>query len=214
MGSYLIIGCGHFGRRAVLKLLQKDPAVEITVVDQYKKQIQKIFHLPIKSIVCDGQTYLEQFFSEGGFTDYIIPAVPYHLAFEFILSSLKPLGVKRVKVPTLHGLPNPMMGKTGDLYTSLADFLCPEDCPEPPQFCTVTRKRRSRLLYKILMDLKGPFDSIVIRSQQLGLGVGGYRPEELLDLRSQMKRRKDSNRLHLISTACRCHGVISALSFS
>ena len=32
------------------------------------------------------------------------------------------MGVKRRKVPTLSGLPNPMIGKTGDLYTSLANF--------------------------------------------------------------------------------------------
>ena len=161
----------------------------------------------------DGITYLKQFLSESGNVDYIIPAVPFHLAFEFILSQLKPLGAKRREVPPLLGLPNPMKGKSGDLYTSIADFLCPEDCPEPAQYCTVTRERREKPLYQILKELKGPFESKVIRSKQLGLGVGGYLPGDLLKTVREIKKAGASNRLILISTACRCHSVTSALSF-
>jgi hypothetical protein len=211
--SYLIIGCGHFGSKAAEKLLRKNPSSKITVVDKNKRTIQKVSHLPIEAIVFEGQSYLDQCLSRGRVFDYIIPAVPFHLAFEFILSHLKPLDGKRRKVPPLSGLPNPMRGKTGDLYTSLAHFLCPEDCPEPSQYCTITKKRRRKPLYKILMDLSGPFESKVIRSQQLGLGVGGFQPEVLLDLVEGIKRRRDPGRLILISTACRCHGVTSALSF-
>jgi len=212
MGSYLIIGCGHFGKQAVLKLLQKNPHAAITVVDQDRKHLQKISHPSVETIVSNGRIFLDQFFSETGSVDYIVPAVPYHLAFEFILSRLKPLGAKRTEVPLLEGIPNPMMGKTGDLYTSLANFLCPEDCPEPAQSCTVTGKRRAKPLFKMLMDLKGPFDPLVIQSQQLGLGVGGFRPEVLMALAETIKKRKGLNRSFLISTACRCHGVTSALS--
>jgi hypothetical protein len=106
-----------------------------------------------------------------------------------------------------------MMGKTGDLYTSLANFRCSEDCPEPAQYCTITRKRRLKPLYQILNDLKGPFESRVIRSHQLTLGVGGFKPEALLDLLENIKKRAKPHRSILISTASRCHGVTSALSF-
>jgi len=214
MGSYLIIGCGHFGSQAVLKLLRKDPYARITVVDQDRKHLQKISGFPVETIICNGRIFLDQFFSEAGSVDYIVLAVPYHLAFEFILSRLKPLRAKRTEVPLLEGLPNPMMGKTGDLYASLANFLCPEDCPEPSRSCTMTGKRRAKPLFKMLMDLKGPFDSMVIQSQQLGLGVGGFRPKVLMALAETIKKRKGLNRSFLISTACRCHGVISALSLS
>jgi len=40
-----------------------------------------------------------------------------------------------------------------------------------------------------------------------------YKSEMLMDLVGDMKRRRDSDQLFLISTACRCHGVISTLSF-
>jgi hypothetical protein len=211
--STLIIGCGRFGSRAAEKLFQKDSHSKIIVVDKSKKALQKVSRLPIETAACEGVSYLKQFLLEGRKVDYIIPAVPFHLAFEFILSHLKPLGGKRRKVPPLSGLPNPMRGKTGDLYTSLAHFLCPEDCPEPSQYCTITKKKRRKPLYKILMDLSGPFESKVIRSQQLELGVGGFQPEVLLDLVEGIKRRRDPGRLILISTACRCHGVTSAFSF-
>jgi len=211
--SCLIIGCGHFGSRAVETLLKKYPHLKIVVVDRHKKEFKKISRLSVETKVGDGVTYLKQFLSVSEKVDYIIPAVPFHLAFEFILSQLKPLGAKRREVPPLLGLPNPMRGKTGDLYTSIADFLCPEDCPEPPRHCTVTREKRGKSLYKILEELRGPFESKVIRSKQLGLGVGGYLPEDLLNMVREIKKAGVSNRLILISTACRCHSVISALSF-
>lgn len=211
--SYLIIGSGHFGSRAAEKLSQKDSCSKITVVDKSKKALQKVSRLPVETAVSDGIIYLNQFFSKGRKADHIIPAVPFHLAFEFILSQLKPSGGKRRKVPALSGLPNPMIGKTGDLYTSLADFLCSEDCPEPVQYCTVTKKRRLKPLYQILNDLEGPFESKVIRSLQLAPGVGGFKPQALLDLLKNIKKRTEPHRPILISTASRCHGVTSTLSF-
>ena len=186
---------------------------KITVIDRNPRLLKKISRLPIQTIAGDGRIYLDRFFSAGEAVDYIIPAAPYHLAFQYILSHLKSFGAKRVDVPPLHGLPNPMMGKTGDLYTSLADFLCPEDCPEPFHSCTVTGEKREKPLFKILRELKGPFDSRVIRSRQLGLGIGGFRPEVLGNLVETTQQRRGLNRPLLISTACRCHGVTSALSF-
>ena len=136
-----------------------------------------------------------------------------HFAFEFILLRLKRFGARRAKLPSLTGLPNPVKGKTGDLYTSLADFLCPEDCPGPSPYCTVTRRRREKPLYLILKDLKGSFESKVIISEQLLPGVGGFRPKVLLTLLEDVKKLKDSAALVLVSTASSCHGVTSALKF-
>ena len=214
--TYLIVGCGHFGSRAVKKLLQKDPLSKIIVVDKSKEALQTISQLPVGIAVSDGIIYLCQFLSESRKTNYIIPAVPLHLAFEFILSQLKPLGAKRKRIPSISGLPNPVIGKTGDLYTSHANFLCSEDCLEPAQYCTITKKRHPKPLYKILNDLEGAFESKVIRSQQLGPGIGGFQAKALLNLLENLKNLKKkigSAGLILISTASRCHGVTSGLSF-
>jgi len=211
---YLIIGCGRFGSRAAERLLQKNPRPKIIVVDRSKKALKKVSHLPVESEVREGTLYLEQFLSKGRKADYIIPSVPFHLAFEFILSRSKPSGGKRIQIPPLSGLPNPVIGKTGDLCTSLATFLCPEDCPEPAQYCTLTKQRRPKPLYRILEEMKGDFEPSVIRSQQLAPGVGGYSPEAVLDLFGNIKKRMELRRTILISTSCRCHGVTSGLSFS
>jgi len=213
MKKYLIIGCGHFGCRAAEQLLKKKSHPKIIAVDKNPDAFKKLSHLPIETIVEDGLSYLNQFLSEDQTAHYIIPSVPIHLAFEFILLRLKPSGARRGKVPSLSGLPNPEIGKTGDLYTSLADFLCPEDCPEPSRYCTVTRKKREKPLYDILRELKGPFESRVIISQPLAIGVGGFQPKELFAVLEDIKKQKGSHDLFLISTASRCHGVTSALSF-
>ncbi len=210
--SYLIVGCGHFGSRAVQRLLQKDPHSNITAIDRDEKAVQKISSFPIEMIIGEAVTCLNQLLSRDRNT-YIIPAVPFHLAFEFVLSELRPLGGERTEVPNLSGLPNPVVGRTGDVYTSHADFLCPEDCLEPSSYCTVTGKRRSKPLYKMLGDLVGPFESKVIQSRQLGPGVGGFRSKVLHDLIEDIRQRTVSRRPLLISTACRCHGVTSALTF-
>jgi hypothetical protein len=211
--TYLIVGCGYFGSRAAEKLLRKDPKPKIIVVDRNKEAVKKVSNLPAETFTGDGPVYLGEFFSEGRSTDYIIPAIPFHLAFEFILSQLKTWGAKKKRIPPLPGLPNPIVGKTGDLYTSLSDFLCSEDCPEPTRYCTATGKRRAKPLYQILKDLGGPFESKVVRSRPLELGVGGFRPEVLIDLLEDMKEKIEPGRSILISTASRCHGVTSALSF-
>jgi hypothetical protein len=211
--SFLIVGCGHFGTRAAEQLLKKDPHSKITAVDKNPRAIKKLSHLSIETIIADGLSCLNQFLSEGRTVHYIIPSVPFHLAFEFILLRLKPFGARRMKVPSLSGLPNSIKGKTGDLYTSLADFLCSEDCPEPSRYCTVTRKKREKPLYGILEDLKGSFESRVIISRPLAIGVGGFQPKELLALLEDVKKQKNSRHLILISTASHCHGVTSALSF-
>ena len=210
--SYLIVGCGHFGERAVLELLQKNPHARITVVDRKETSLGKVSRLPVDARVSDGTSFVGQLLSGDRTADYIIPAVPFHLVFESILSQLKPLGARRIPVPSLLELPHPTKGKRGDLYTSFADYLCPDDCPEPAHACAVTAVRRPKPLFAILSELRGPFVSVVIRSWQLGPGVGGLKTAEWKDLINRIKERSRTGSLVLVSTACRCHGVISALT--
>jgi hypothetical protein len=213
MNSYLIIGSGHFGSRAAEQLLRKNLRSKILVIDRNKAALKRVSSLPVETVVSDGLAYLGRSLLEDKPLNYIIPAVPSHLAFEFILSRLKGFGAKRGRVPPLSGLPNPVKGKTGDLYTSVADFLCPEDCPGPSPHCTVTKKRREKPLYQILKNLKGPFESKVIISQQLAPGVGGFRLKALLDLSEDVKKLRNSTPLVLVSTASSCHAVTSALIY-
>src|SRR4030042_311491 len=140
--SYLILGCGHFGRLAVERLLQEKRHSDILVVDRQAKPLEAFVSLPVKVSLGDGISELDRLLKTGHPFDYVIPAVRFHVAFEYLLHNLKPLGARRSSVPPFSGLPNALMGENGDLYTSLADFLCPEDCSAPPLYCTLTGNRR------------------------------------------------------------------------
>lgn len=209
--SYFIAGCGHFGSRAAIELLKRNPASRITAIDWDEKALQTISSLPVELIPGDCPQVLSLILSKGRNFDYLIPCVPFHFAFEFILLKLGPSGARRADVPVLPGLPNVIRGKTGDLYTSVADFLCSEDCPEPPSHCMITGEARRKPLYERLMELQGDFESRVIPSHLLAPGVGGIPQKSLLQLIEEIKRQKSSGSLFLISTASRCHGVTSAL---
>lgn len=71
-------------------------------------------------------------------------------------------------------LPNFIEGKNGDIYVSHADFICPDDCPEPDDFCFFTGQERKRNMHDLLKEIDLPgFRPIVVRSHQLAHGVGG-----------------------------------------
>jgi hypothetical protein len=212
--SYLILGSGHFGRLAAERLLQENPHSDILVVDRQAKLLEAFNSLPVQLSLGDGVSELDRLLKTGHSFDYLIPAVPFHVAFEYLLHNLKPLGAKRGSVPPFSGLPNALMGENGDLYTSLADFLCPEDCSEPPLYCTVTGKRREKPLYQILTDIFRSYESRVIQSQQLAPSVGGFPLRKLGDLLEDLRVLAMLGQPILISTACLCHGVTSAFSFS
>ena len=212
--SYLILGGGHFGRLATERLLQENPYSDILVVDRQPKALEAFVLLPVQISLGDGISELNRLLKTGHPFDYVIPSVPFHVAFEYLLLNLKPLGARRNSVPLISGLPNALMGENGDLYTSLADFLCPDDCSEPPFYCTVTGKKREKPLYQILTDVFRSYESRVIQSQQLAAGVGGFPPRILGDLLEDLGAFAMLGQPVLISTACRCHGVTSALSFS
>ena len=93
---------------------------------------------------------------------------------------------------------------------SYADFRCPDDCPEPSDHCTVTGKKRGKPLYKLLGDIALPgFRVHVIRSRQLAPGIGGYSIGDLEGLRERVEGGGNSK--WLVGTACKCHGIISAV---
>lgn len=214
ISSYLILGGGHFGRLAVERLLQGNPKSNILIVDQQTKPLEAFVSLPVKVSLGDGISELDRLLKMEHLFDYVIPCIPFHVAFEYLLHNLKPLGARRSSVPSLSGLPNALMGENGDLYTSLADFLCPEDCSEPSRYCTVTGKKREKPLHQILADAFQSYESRVIQSQQLAPGVGGFSARTLGIVLEDLQAFAMFVQPVLISTACRCHGVTSALSFS
>jgi hypothetical protein len=211
MKEIWIIGVGHFGTIAFQRLSQDLKDRHFILVDPIKKNLLSCKGSRTTLRISDGVEFLESSIEKGRQPDWIIPALPVHLAAEWILLHLGPKRLRRVPMPAeLEALvPNPVRGPEGNLYVSHADFRCPADCDEPRDICTVTQERRQQNMFELLADLDiEPFKPLTIRSHQLGPGIGGYRPEQLFETLTHVNQIRGSIAL---STACRCHGVITGL---
>ncbi len=212
MEKIWIIGTGHFGHHALRKLSENHNDRQFTLVDPVRANLEQVRGPNRVPEQADGADFLHQHLHAGNGPDWIIPALPIHLAAEWCLLRLGAGRLCRTGLPpeTDQLLPNPMRGNNGDIYVSHATFRCPEDCAEPRNICTVTRELRKQNMFEILGDIQlQAFQSLVIRSHQLGPGIGGYRPVQLFDLLAQVENARTDM---LISTACRCHGVITGVT--
>ena len=213
MDNLWIIGGGKFGRRAAQALRKIDSANRITIVEKKKAVCEQLSREGFEVVCMDGIQYLERHLTENHFPDWIVPAIPLHLAFEWIRAKMSATFiVKSVRIPNgiVNDLPNPIQVKTGQLFLSIADFKCPASCSEPDDICTHTGKPRPMILHEFLKSVRSKgFKSIVIQSHQLAPGAGGYTPAALFDALRAVARAQGSV---ILSTACSCHGVMNAFS--
>ena len=211
MKDIWIIGVGQFGLHAARNLARQFPRTRLIMVDPVEDHLLRAGGPNRSLVIADGVEYAVRHLScpENG-PEWIVPALPIHLAAQWCLRRQRPR-LRRWPLPrTLdRHVPNPLRGRDGDLYASHATFTCPASCSEPADVCSVTGESRKKNMFEILADLDlPPFESFVIRSRQLGPGIGGYRPAELFALDKRIADRRGGI---LLSTACRCHGVVTGL---
>ena len=209
-----IIGGGKFGFRAAEKMKEKYPDARLFIVDDDVDTCLKFKRASYDIVCMDGISFLsDRLLPNTHLPDWIVPAAPIHIAFQWVRNKLVPdYDVRLEDIPDniLSQLPNPIRGKNKEVYMSLADFICPDNCPEPVKICTVTQKPRPYSLFEHLGQLADHgFSSVVIRSRQLAPGVGGYKPEALFAALDQVKI---AEKKILFSSACRCHGVMNGFS--
>ncbi|MAF33793.1 MAG: potassium transporter [Desulfobacterales bacterium] len=206
---FWILGGGKFGSIAARRLRKREPDAHITLVDSDPAVFRESKE-QVDTVAEDGIAFLEHHLDDKSRPDWIVSTIPVHVAFEWIRGTLSDHEVLPLPVPEnlFLLLPNPMWGKNGELYVSQADFICPDNCPEPFDRCFVTGKPRKTEIYRNLEQLKLPeYRSIVIRSHQLAPGVGGYSPSALLSARKEIAEKEGRV---LVGTACRCQGVVHA----
>ena len=211
MEEIWIIGVGQFGYIAFQRLSKAGKDRQFVLVDPVEEKLRRCKAPTSKLEISDGIEYLEKYLGKGRKPDWIIPALPVHLAAEWLLVHMGPKRLRRISLPSEleKAVPNPIRGPEGNLYVSHADFRCPQDCDEPRDICTITRKLRKQNMYDFLGSIQiEPFKPLNIRSHQLGPGIGGYRAEQLFELRKNVEQATGPV---LLSTACRCHGVITGL---
>ena len=204
---FWILGAGRFGQIAVERIIRHIPHATLIVVDQKSSTVDG---KNITTIREDGIKWLNRMLDPNASVDMIIPAIPVHVAADWLKLNLKHLFHIQslpIKDSWLTRLPHAMRGTAGQAFVSHADFICPDNCPEPVNICTHTGKPRPMDLFRLLAR----FDvddllPIVIRSHQLLSGVGGIYPADLLSALETVCN--NSHRAMMIATACRCHGVV------
>jgi len=207
-----ILGSGRFGQRAARLLHNRCKSRTLTVVDHLPESLHAISDIACQSRAMDAIDFLTAEADQISSNDWIVPAIPVHVAYAWLRAVIgSESRLKELVVPDsvrLH-LPNPIRGNKGQIYTSIATFKCPANCPEPQNKCTVTGKPRPQTLWKTLTGLNIPgYRSICIRSHQLAPGLGGFQFKALQKARHCIQVNSGG---FLISTACQCHGVINAL---
>ena len=205
---FWILGAGRFGRLAVERITRHIPCATLTVVDRDPSAGAAA---GIRTITRDGIEWLYTMLAPNAGVDWIVPAIPVHVAAAWLKCKLAAeYRVIPARIPDASTIPMPNahLGEDGRLYVSHADFICPDNCPEPEKVCTHTGKPRPKDLYRILEDMDfEAFLPVVLHSHQLYPGVGGIRPADLMDALNAC-RQHSSHRPLMIATACRCHGVV------
>ena len=211
MKTVWIIGAGQFGEKAALRLRLKYPEAAIIVVDQDRSALNRVEGVATTTVVGDGAVYLAEHLTVSEKPDWIVAAVPVHLAFEWLCKRLAPAyRIEKLEVPEIltQKLGCIFKGEGGRVYTSMADFICPNNCPEPADLCFVTGKPRPMDLYEELSTADPhQITPVIVRSRQLSPGVGGYRPGDLFDA---LRKVEACQGPALLGTACRCHSVLDA----
>jgi hypothetical protein len=211
-----ILGGGKFGLRAINQLRQLTPQPAIVVIDNRPAPELTKGLEGVESICADAVDWFTKNFVAGADASRIVPAIPQHVAVEWLKRKLaennylvKSLGLED---ELLKQLPNPFRTGPGQIAVSYADFLCPENCPEPEQTCTVTGEPRPTPLYSYLEQLNfADFTPVILRSRQFAPGVGGFYPEDLWYLLAEVEALPQ--RPLLIGTACKCHGIVDGVTF-
>jgi hypothetical protein len=183
-------------------------------VDKDEKALKKLDQSRVTTILQDGILFLVDCLRALHPQNIIIPAVPDHLAFRWLEKSAPDNRVfKQKALPKKieRALPFVWYDDRGSLLVSYADFVCPDDCPEPAEVCTVTGKRRPMALHRLLQSLDWPdLKTHIIRSRQIAPGMGGYRVQDLIHLAEKMKSAREGQ--WMLGTACKCHGVLTGFT--
>jgi hypothetical protein len=155
---------------------------------------------------------------------YLLPIAPIHVMMELIkdyLSKQIPSIQIISQKPTISTklFPEELFSFEikNTLYFSYAkwDEKCPENCPAPLDYCHVHHRKKPKTVREILEDLKSQSNLLSFESTQLAPGLGGINGESLFKEMpfhvKNIKNLKENQEYSLlISTSCRCHGVVDA----
>ncbi len=220
----LVFGGGKYGMEAVEYLVSRNRDFIVIDVDS-KCLVAKnydLMRINIRDVEKLGlrseKDKPEGYFIEGGIfealrviellkPEHIFPTAPIHLSAALIQEKFKlnPWfeGVDRV----LPGLPPKIIvsvGRGSVVVTYNRDNECQPNCSAPDR-CPVTGVLKPAPMYRLLEFAVS--DGFILQSHQLKPGIGALKRDEFDLLVKWAHGKKEL----IIGTACRCHGVVTAL---
>jgi hypothetical protein len=207
-----MVGFGKVGKALLPRVIRQWDQSRIWIIDHNPESLNSQEALAGIRVLGDGPQFLTQNRQWIRDDDWIIPALPVHLAWKWLALNLKSHKPKAAAPPLNWGSLLPYSQTLEDgLLLSFADFVCPDHCPAPLHHCFKTKQKRSQPLWKYLATRpcsKGTLE--VIESRQMAPGMGGY---PFGELRRVLKRALETGPPFYVATACRCHGVINGLTW-
>ncbi len=209
-----VIGAGDFAKKYIPLLLDAYSLTNIVVIDKNIAALQSLKHLPLTSLHMEGVSFLLKAEDEMGGCPWIVPLVPFHLAFYWLVEKLsssfgiiKNLSFTRQMTELF---PHPHLGAKGELYCSYANFVCPDNCSDSEDICAYTKQKRQGVLFETLRNIHiKDFDMLVVPSVQIIPGIGAYSLKDLCGL-YQKVLSKGVNQKYIVATACHCHGILDS----
>lgn len=203
----LVLGGGRFGRIAVERL---GPKVALVVEPHPTPELRALGR---EILASDGIKAAKDILDSPRSPAWLVPALPLHFLMKWLFLCLADLNPRLHEIPK-KALPEVAMlhaGQDKEWYLSMADFVCPDDCPEPAEICTHTGQPREGQMFDMLAEVGLPgFETRVLRSHQLAPGVGALARQEMLNLAKEIRGQGPGSGW-VIGTACRCHGVVQAM---
>jgi hypothetical protein len=214
----LVFGGGKYGIEAVEYLKSKKKPFVVVDVDS-SCHVRKKYDLPkVRLSQLEEIDHGEGYFIEGGVyealkiyeklkPELVFPTAPIHLSASLVQEKHRYRVWNEGVDFLLSGLPPRVIvssGRGSVVVTYNRDEECQPYC-SAPDVCPVTGIKKPTPMYRLLEFAVR--DGFVVRSHQLKPGIGALKGEEI-DL--LMKWAEGKDRL-LVGTACRCHGVVTAL---
>lgn len=138
---------------------------------------------------------------------YVFPTAPVHVVAEALRIEYGMKPWNEVVDCIASGLPFRVIvsaGRGSIVVSYNRDQECLEKCPAPDT-CPVTKIRKPCPMHE-LVKFAWP-ESFVLISQQLEPGLGAISGRDF----SELIRKAEKSEKIVVATACRCHGVITAL---
>jgi len=214
----LIIGGGKFGTKAAKYLLKNSKPFIVLDKDE-KCLVTKTFNLTKLNL--NDITHMDSsknYFAKGNVIkaltliekikpEYVFPTAPIHIAAMLVKEKYSfkvwDQGINHF----LAGIPPKIIvsvGKGTVVVSYNRDKPCKQNCDAPP-ICPVTKLKKPCPMYDLL-QFAAP-EAIILRSYQLEPGLGALKGNEIIKVLEKCKGKSSV----IIGTACKCHGVITAL---